>query len=292
MSGRPAGWGRWGTADEIGALNLATDDRTLAAVALVRQGRVISLSQPLAPAGNGAAPHRAPNARYMTRDAGDYALGARSPGGFRFAEDVVLLSTHNGTHVDALCHTWAGDELYNGHPASDIRSTSGAKHLGAETLRPALARGVLFDFVRANGGPLAPSTRIDGADLAELAAAQGVEPGPGDVVLLRTGWWGAAEGEDYWDLEPGITPDAALWLAERDIIMVGADNYAVEVQPSAPGEAFPVHLALIHQRGIPILENLDLDALGESGRHEFLFVFAPLPLTGSTAAPLNPLAVV
>jgi len=228
----------------------------------------------------------------MTRDAGDYALGARAPGGFRFAEDVVLLSTHNGTHVDALCHTWQGDELYNGHPAADIRSTSGAKRLGAETLRPILSRGVLFDFVADNGAPLPASTRIGAADLAALAQRQGVEPRAGDVVLLRTGWWGSVEGEEYWDLEPGLSPDGALWLAERDIVMVGADNYAVEVQPSAPGETFPVHLALIHQRGIPILENLALDTLADTGRREFLFVFAPLPLTGSTAAPLNPLAVV
>lgn len=289
--GRPAAWGRFGPDDERGALNLVTTERTIAAVALVREGRVLSLSQPIGPR-QATAPHRRDNARFMIRDAGDYALGARTPDGFQFAEDVVQLGTHNSTHVDALCHAWLGDELYNGHPAASLRSTHGAQRLGAETLVPVLTRGVLLDLVALNGGaPLTASAPVGSADLDAAARRAGVSLQPGDAVLLRTGWWESAASDDYFDHEPGITPDGAAWLVERDVSLVGADNYAVEVQPSPSGSTFPVHLALMHAAGIPIIENLDLSELAASGVATFLFVFAPLPLEGSTGSPLNPLAV-
>jgi kynurenine formamidase len=220
----------------------------------------------------------------MDRDAGDYAAGARSPDGFRFAEDTVQFGTHSGTHLDALAHTWRGDELYNGHPAVSTRSTKGASRCGAEHLRPVAARGVLVDL-----GVL-PARHAVGRD--ELAAAYpGGSPRPGDVVLIRTGWWESHGGTaGYFDDEPGPDDGAARWLAAHDVAMVGADNYAVEVQPSAVG-TFPVHLTLMHQHGVPLLENLDLAALAATGRSTFLVVVAPVPLAGSTAGPVAPVAI-
>lgn len=287
---RPARWGLWGEDDELGALNLVTPARVLAALAQVTQGRVISLAQPSGP-DQVRAPHRQQNSRFMLRDAGDYASGARSPDGFRFAEDMVQLSTHNGTHVDALSHCWSGDELYNGHPAATIRSTQGAQRLGAEKLSPVLTRGVLLDLVGLRGAPLAASTSVGPEELDQAYRRAGVVPEPGDAVLLRTGWWEAAAPEHYYADEPGISGAAARWLAEQEVSLVGADNYAVEVQPSARGETFPAHLALLHGAGVPLLENLALGELAAAGATVFLFVFAPIPLQGSTASPVHPLAV-
>jgi kynurenine formamidase len=290
-AGNPAGWGRFGADDEHGALNLVTSERTIAALGLVREGRVLSLAQPLSPK-LATAPHRRGNARYMLRDAGDYAVGARTLGGFCFAEDVVQIGTHNGTHVDALCHTWRGDQLYNGHPAAKIRSTQGAQRLGAETLLPVLTRGVLLDLVALNGGePLPASSPVGRAELEAAAERAGVVPDVGDAILLHTGWSKTASPREYFDNEPGLSPSGAEWLAARDVSLVGADNYAVEVQPTEAGTAFPVHLKLMHESGIPLLENLELAQLAMSGAGAFLFVFAPLPLEGSTASPINPLAV-
>lgn len=290
-TGTPGNWGRWGADDEAGALNLITPQRTLAALGVVRSGTVMSLAQPIGPK-HATAPHRRESARFMVRDAGDYALGARTPGGFRFAEDVVQLGTHNGTHVDALCHAWRGETLYNGHPARTLRSTTGAQKLGAETLRPTLTRGVLIDLVEANEGvPLAAQTKVGAAELEAATRLSGVVPQQGDAVLLRTGWWESAATTDYFDNEPGISTGGARWLADHDVSLVGADNYAVEVQPAAAGEAFPVHLLMMHELGIPLIENLALAELAAAGVREFLFVFAPIPLEGSTGSPLNPLAV-
>lgn len=292
MSGN-GNWGRWGPADEAGALNLVDADAVCAATASVRDGRTISLAQPIGPR-VGVPPHRRAPQRFMDRDYGDYAAGARSPHGFRFAEDTVMFGTHSGTHLDALAHVWSGDELYNGHPAASVRSTRGAGHCGAEALRPIATRGVLMNL--AHESALPPGTAI-GADKLDAAyrAAQ-VTPRPGDAVLLRTGWWEQHLGSpEYFDDEPGIDDEAARWLASRDVAVVGADNYAVEVQPAAENSTFPVHLTLMHRYGVPLLENLDLTELASTleaaGRATFLLVLAPIPLVGSTAGPVAPVAL-
>lgn len=291
MSGN---WGRWGLADEAGALNLVTEGVTLRAVSLVRTGRTLSLAQPLGPS-TPSPPHRKGPSRFMNRDAGDYALGARTlGGGFKFAEDTVQFPTHSGTHVDALAHAWTGEHLFNGHPEASTRTTRGAQRCGAEQLVPVVTRGVLVDLVRATGGPLPPRAPVDPADIERGIAETEVFIEPGDAVLLRTGWWesrGGAEG--YFADEPGITEAAARWLAARDVALVGADNYAVEQQTAQPG--FPAHLVLLHQHGVPLIENLALeplsDALAADGRSSFLFVFAPIPLVGSTGSPVTPVVV-
>ncbi|TFD02977.1 cyclase family protein [Cryobacterium sp. TMT1-66-1] len=285
-------WGRWGDLDEIGAPNLIDHAKVRDAVGLVNQGRVISLAQPLGPAA-GVPGHRNRGSRFMDRDAGDYALGARSPGGFRFAEDTVQLSTHSGTHMDALAHVWEGDELFNGHSSANVRSTTGAKKLGADKLQPCVTRGVLLDFVAATGSGLPSSTPIGSVELVEAYRRANVTPSPGDAVLLRTGWWDSTGfSDEYFALEPGLSDDGAQWLAERDVAYVGADNYAVEVQPDPGGATFPVHLRLLHKFGVPLIENLDLRELAGTGIGTFLLVLAPIGLQGSTGSPLNPLAVV
>ncbi|MDQ4116583.1 MAG: cyclase family protein [Actinomycetota bacterium] len=294
MSGEATGnWGRWGDDDQAGALNLVTPEVTRRAAGLVRDGRTFSLAQPLGPSSPSPA-HRPRPARFMNRDAGDYALGARTPGGFKFAEDTVQFPTHSGTHVDALSHAWAGEHLYNRHPESSTRSTHGARRCGADALVPVVTRGVLVDLVTAAGGPLPRQAPVEVADLARGIAEAGTAPEAGDAVLIRTGWWEAhGAGGDYFDGEPGITGDAAAWLAAADVALVGADNYAVEQQTDEPG--FPAHLILLHRHGVPLIENLDLSglarALGDSGRSTFLLLFAPLPLVGSTGSPVTPVAV-
>ncbi|HVW44335.1 MAG TPA: cyclase family protein [Amycolatopsis sp.] len=286
-------WGRWGAEDQVGALNLVTPEVTRRAAGLVLEGRTLSLAQPLGPASPAPA-HRSRPARFMNRDAGDYALGARTPGGFKFAEDTVQFPTHSGTHVDALAHVWSGEHLYNSHPEASTRTTRGAQRCGAEHLVPVVTRGVLVDLVARAGEPLPPSAPVEAEDLERGIAEAGVAPEPGDAILIRTGWWEShGSADDYFADEPGITGDAAAWLAARDVALVGADNYAVERQTAEPG--FPAHLVLLHQHGVPLIENLDLAGLAAeltaAGRSTFLLLFAPLPLVGSTASPVTPVAV-
>lgn len=288
----PSGWGRWGADDEAGALNLIGDSQVRSAVALVREGRVISLGQSLGP-GTPVPPHRNRPERFMRRDGGDYAAGARRPGGFQFAEEVVFFAPHTGTHVDALAHAWYGDQLYNGFPSTSTRSTTGAQRCGADKLRPIATRGLLLDLAALCPDPPEQGQAFGADDLARAADTAGVMPQAGDAVLLHTGWLARA-GEDaqrYFQGEPGIDLSAAQWLADSGVAVVGADNYAVEAQPAAPDTNFPVHQLLMRDHGIPLIENLVLDELLGQGRPAFLFVAVPLPLVGGTAGPVCPIAI-
>jgi kynurenine formamidase len=283
-------WTRWGSDDERGALNHIDPAAVKRAAALVATGQVISLAQPLS-AGTPFPPHRAGMQHFMGRSGGDYAAGARRPGGFQFAEDTLLMPAHIGTHIDALCHAWYDDQLYNGFPGAGTRGTTGASRCGIDKMGPIVTRGVLLDIVAVRGGPLPDDAAIGVDDLAQAARAAGGEPAKGDVVLIRTGWAERQIGAVGFDAEPGIELAAALWLAEREVAVVGADNFAVEVLPFATGTVFPVHQRMIRDFGIPLLEGLVLQPLAATGRHSFLFAASPLPVVGGTGSPLSPMAI-
>jgi kynurenine formamidase len=285
-------WGRWGAEDQRGALNLIGTEEVRRAAGLVTTGQVISLAQPLS-SRTPVPKHRAGVQHFMGRDGGDYAAGGRRPGGFQFAEDTVVMPLHIGTHIDALCHAWCDDCLYNGFPGQGTRSTTGALRCGIDKMQAIVTRGVLLDLVRLRGAPLDPRASIGRPDLIHAAEAASVEIEPGDAVLIRTGWQEACAGSSdvSFDEEPGIDVEAALWLAEAGVAMVGADNFAIEAIPFPAGTVFPVHQRLIRDFGIPLLEGLVLKPLAEHNRGQFLFVAAPLPVVGGTGSPLAPVAV-
>jgi kynurenine formamidase len=285
-------WRRWGEDDERGALNNIGSVQVQEAAALVQSGRVLSLAQTLSPR-TPVPQHRAGMQHFMGRDGGDYAAGARRPGGFQFAEDTLVLPLHIGTHIDALCHVWYDDALYNGFSGNGTRSTTGATRCGIDKMGPVVGRGVLLDIAGAHGDSLRDGAAIRPFDLEQVARQSGVAIGKGDIVLIRTGWaehQGRADNVSF-DGEPGLDVNAALWLAEREIAALGADNFAVEVIPFTSGSVFPVHQRLIRDFAIPLIEGLLLQELAMTNRHEFLFIASPLPVVGGTGSPINPIAI-
>ncbi|MCZ7572801.1 MAG: cyclase family protein [Ardenticatenaceae bacterium] len=285
-------WGRWGDRDERGAVNFLKPERICEAAALVRQGQTVSLGMPIG-AETPAPACRVRPSRLMERDGGDYAAGARRPGGFQFAEDVLILSTHTGTHMDALAHVWYDDQLYNGFSGNSIDSRSGARHCGIDKVGPVVGRGVLLDIARHLQMNCLPGGHAIGPEVLEACArGASIALREGDVVLFRTAWMpGVGQLSDYYGTEPGLNLEAAHWLASHGVALVGSDNYAIEVLPSGGATVFPVHQALLRDYGIPLLEGLNLDELSQHQIAEFLFVACPLPILGGTASPVNPVAI-
>ncbi|MCA2227252.1 cyclase family protein [Nonomuraea aurantiaca] len=301
MAAEPNNWGRFGPEDQRGTLNLLTGNLVLAGLATARTGQVLSLSMPIRGATSSPAPGTVPHLKgrplpqhFMSVDGGDYAAGARPVGaGLRVADDALIV-THHGTttHMDALCHMWSGDELYNGHPAARVRSY-GATRCGIEQVGGVVARGVLFDVPRHLGLDHLPADfRIPAELLAEIAV-----PRAGDVAVIRTGWpavWQRSR-EEYWSGQPGLSAEAGRWLAERDVSVVAADNAAIgglnahQLADEALDD--DLHLILLHRHGIHLIELLWLEELSAAGRTEFVFVAAPLRIEGGTGSPLNPLAI-
>ncbi len=299
-------WGRWGEDDERGAANLVTAEVTRAALSAVGSGEVISLSLPIQGATSSAAGLRVPHMKgrplpqhYMAVDGADYAAGASHPAGGRaVADDALMISPHGtATHVDALCHMWRGDSIYNGHDAARVRSY-GAARCGIEKLRHLVTRGVFIDLPAASGRQhLDACEEITQPQLADALAANGVELRAGDAVLVRTGW-SAVYADDpdlYWSGEPGLGPEAAQWLAEQDVALVGSDNSAIcrlnQSGLSCDELDDDIHMILLWQHGIYMLEMLWLEELSRRAAGEFVFMLAPLLIKGGTGSPVTPLAV-
>lgn len=287
-------WGRWGPDDERGALNLVGPAERVRAAGLVREGRVFALGLPIRPGIGPTASHRPGVVHLMARDGGDYAAGAVAPDDVGTADDYLALPVHGTTHIDALCHLWYGGQLYNGHPSSAVRS-SGAERNGIDKVEPLITRGVLLDVAGAQGvDHLTPDYGIGPEDLAACERRQGVEVGPGDVVLVRTGWVDTFAGDaaEFNRQQPGITIEAVPWLVARDVAAVGADNGAVERLPDPGGENAPVHRSLLRDYGVYLIELLALTELAAAAVWEFMFVAAPLRISRGTGSPLNPVAIV
>ena len=285
-------WGRWGPDDELGALNLLGPDSVRRGLAAVRDGTVVPLAAPIVSGRGFGVVGRPDPAHYMLRDGGDYAAGRPERAGFGFADDVLTLPAHGVTHVDALAHVWQDGQMYNGMPSTTVTSR-GARRLGVDKMRPVVARGVLADC--APDGDRDPDDRIHAEELSRRLDEIGLEAG--DVLLVRTGWltaFGAGRADAAaW---PGLDRDCGPWLAERDVVLVGADNAGVEAYPSGdPDCQVPLHVDLLRGHGVYLAELMALDelasALAAAGRAEFLFVLAPLPVAGGVGSPVAPVAV-
>lgn len=298
----PNNWGRFGPEDQRGTLNLLTGDVVLQALATARTGEVLSLAMPIRGATSSPAPTTVPHLKgrplpqhFMSVDGGDYAAGTRPIGaGLRMADDALIV-THHGTttHMDALCHMWEGESLYNGHPAARVRSY-GSGRCGIEHVGGVVARGVLFDVPAHLGLDHLPADfRITADVLEEIFPAVR----RGDVAVIRTGWprtWERSH-EEYWSGQPGLSADAGRWLAARDVAAVASDNAAIgalnDRQLADEGLEDDLHLILLHRHGIHLIEMLWLEELSTAGRTEFVFVAAPLKIEGGTGSPINPLAI-
>jgi len=220
----------------------------------------------------------------LVKTHGDYV----GPAGNSSAADAIALGTHVGTHIDALCHFSCGGRLYGGDEAAAAQSYAGGlERHSIDTVPPILRRGVLLDL--AAGGPLPEDYTVTPADLERAARA---EIRRGDVVLLRTGWARRFEDARSFISEvrgPGPAIEGARWLSERGIFAAGSDTVAFEKVPDA---AMPVHVHLLVESGIHIIECLNLEELAAAGVAEFLFVALPLKLRGATGSPVRPVAIV
>lgn len=213
------------------------------------------------------------------------------------ASGVIVCMEHTGTHIDAICHQSEDLKLYGGVTVdNEVQTPKGFTQLAAEGIPPIVAPGVLLDVPSIlDADILEPGYAVTAEDLQACCARQSVEIEAGDAVLVRTG------NARYWNdpdryLEgPGIATDASYWLAEKQVLAVGADNMAWDVVGAIDpdlGCPLPGHLVLLARNGIYIIENLNLEELAAAGHYRFRFVCLPLKLVGATGSPVRPVALV
>lgn len=212
------------------------------------------------------------------------------------ASGVLHMMEHSGTHIDALSHQACGLKLCGGIPVDEVESPTGFSRLGVETVPPLLGRGILLDVAGWKGQtPLPPRYSIGADELRQCATAQKVELRPGDVLLVRTGYAPLWHDEATYLDAAGVSKSGTLWAAEQRVVAVGADNMIWDVpdeRDPETGATLFAHVHLLTQKGIYILENLNLEELARDRRHEFAFIGIPLKFNGATGSPIRPLALV
>ncbi len=314
-------WGRWGDADELGTLNFITADKVAQAAALVRHGKVFPLGVDFGSGGpQGAFQYRHNPIHVMTVDGGDANTlvqygpdwlrnsvaqqlagsfaGEDNP--FRFNDDMIIMTLQAATQWDAISHVYYDDQLYNGYPASSVTSL-GAYHCGIDKVdsKGITSRGVLLDVVKHRGAEtfLELGTPITPEELDDVARAQGVTVGRGDIVLVHTGWWSRflQNGDGT---EPGAGLDwlCAAWLHDHEVAAVAADNLMVEDPVSAvEGTFLPMHMLCLRDMGMMFGEYWNLTPLAADcaadGVYEFQLIAPPLSVVGAVGSPVNPIAI-
>jgi kynurenine formamidase len=290
---------KWGPADQLGAGNLLTVEKRLAALASVKQGTVYDVSHDIYM----GAPYMAPNQTpFLMSIWGSWrdtikrrrAMGAKNDAGTNL--ERIEMTVHVGTHIDALGHFSKGDMLYNGNRAADVVTDWGLEKLGIEHAPPMITRGLLFDVAGADGGQhLSPGRTVTPEELKRAADVGGFSVQPGDIALIRTGWgrYFGTDNAKYLEGEPGIDVPAARWLIDQGIAAIGADNMAVEVLPNPDkGITMPVHQFCLAECGVYLIENLMLEEMARDKIYAACFILLATKFRGATGSPVRPIAMV
>lgn len=271
-------WGRWGDDDQMGAANLITPAKRIAAAGLVRTGRSVSLSRPFTP------PQHYIRINAERGSVVDYY-------GFEYHGVAI-------THFDALSHMWDRNGMWNGRDPAKEMDTFGVRFGDVTAFGAGLVtRGVLLDEPRHRGTPhVVPGEPVTGAELEAIAKSRGVTIGPGDALLVHSGrdafaragqtYGGATEGR------PGLDVSGARFIRDRDVSLFLWDMH--DALPDAAGHRWPVH-GVLYSYGVPLVDNAWLEPLAqaciEERRDEFMLVVLPLKVTRGTGSPVNPIAL-
>jgi kynurenine formamidase len=274
----------FGADDQLGMLNHVDGAKRIAALSLVREGRLYDLGRVLdetCPVFPG---------RYFRQTLVTTAHHANvsMPVGdnrVNWVTEIVSGTMQLGTHLDALSHLQIGDRGYNGWTVDELAGPAGMRRLGAETIPQVVTKGWLVDV---SDRGLGVGGVISVEDL------EGIEPEPGDAVLFHTGWGGSWDDpETYLSGEPGPGYEVADWLVERRVALTGCDTWSYGPVPAEdPSRPFEVPQILNVRHGVFVVENLDTAALAADGVREFAFVLTHPKLRGATGAWVSPIALI
>ncbi len=283
-------WGRWGDKGAAGAINLITPQKRLAALRLVRNGRTVSLSRPL-PVGPSVENAR-PAQHYMWREA------RANGGGASMDYQGMFYHGTSATHIDALCHVWGADGMWDGKSPDQVIGFQGASYGSIDNWSDGIVtRGVLLDVPKHRRKPYVTMAEpVHGWELEDIAKEEGIRMEPGDAVIVFSGrdayakdhngiWGGLPE-------RPGLHSSCLPFLRDNDASLLVWDM--MDAQPNDYQLAWGVHLA-IAAYGIALVGNALLEPLAQTcaqeGRYEFMLSINPLKVIGGTGSLVNPIAM-
>jgi len=235
-------------------------------------------------------------------------------GQLSFTSEVMHWSgQHGAPSIDAIGHIGRDGKLFGGVDAAASTSNpngigTGTDHVGANLAIDQFPtdlmvnRGVLLDVARLVQGdwsPLPAVFEIKAEHLERAARHQRVQLKKGDTVFIRTGWgpYFKANPDLYKGNDsPGPSVGGAKFLIDHGARIVGNDTLTFEMRPPVVFEpkfqVFPVHMQLIKDSGIYIIENLNLEELARAKAYEFVVVVPPLKILGGTGSAVRVFALV
>src|SRR5712691_10481766 len=236
-------------------------------------------------------------------------------GQLSFAAEVQHFSgQHGAPSIDAIGHIGRDGKLFGGVDAA--AATSNLDGIGASGIGANLSidkfpadllvnRGILLDvatMIQGDSSPLPPNFEITAAHLEQAAKHQHVKLRQGDTVFIRTGYGPLFKSNPSVYADPNASPgpsvDGANFLIGHGARVVGDDTLTFEMRPPIinPGkptfQVFPVHMRVIADSGIYIIENLNLEELSAAKAYEFVAVVPPLRILGGTGSALRAFALV
>ena len=223
----------------------------------------------------------------------------RGAGGAAIDYYGIVYHGWSATHLDALCHVWGDDGMWNGRDAAGVFGPDGARWGSVDHWRGGIVtRGVLLDVPRHRGEPYVTQDRpVHGWELEEVARAEGVALEPGDALLVYSGreaWSAQADASAFvpGSPRPGLHASCLPFIRDNDVAVLGWDM--MDLQPTGYEVPWTVHGAL-YAYGVGLLDNALLQPLAEAcaqeGWHAFMLTIAPLPVVGGTGSPVNPIAL-
>lgn len=282
----------------------------------IRKARVIDLSHTW----TAQSPIASVNPPYSFSLAATHAntRGTFGDGGqLSFTSEIMSWSgQHGAPSIDAIGHIGRNGKLFGGVDAAAATSNLGGlgvsgtgAHLAMDKFPNDLLinRGVLLDvarWVQGDSSPLPATFEITAAHLKDAAQRQGVRVRRGDTVFIRTGWGqhfasDPATSPYAGSSSPGPGLDAAEYLIQSGARVVGNDTLTFEQRPPIAFpppthqlQVFPVHMRLIADSGVFIIENLNLEELSAARAYEFTVVTPPIKVLGGTGSALRAFALV
>jgi kynurenine formamidase len=280
---------KWGAGDERGSGNHMKPQSVLNAVKLIKTGEVIELAHVLGPQMAFFGTRRFDmHVKRTFMNTGSNERGSN--------EEMVLSEIGQvGTQFDGFAHQSHRNSHYNCFKTEEISSRGMFTKLGIHNTGAFITRGVLIDVAGFKGVEmLGDNYEITVEDIEGALKKQELTLQPGDAVIIHTGW-GKLYGKDnprYVKSCPGIGVKAATWLINKDPMLLGSDNWPVEVAPNPdPQLSLPVHQVALVVNGVHLLENLKLDDLVAKRAYEFAFILQPLKIQGGSGSTVSPIAV-
>jgi kynurenine formamidase len=280
---------KWGAGDERGSANHQKAAAVMKAVGLIKTGEIIEIAHVLS--------DKMPFFGTRRFDMHMKRTFMNQPSNRRGSNEELVVSEIGqvGTQFDGFAHQSHEDSLYNCYKISETSTRGSFTKLGIHNTGMLFTRGVMIDVAAFKGVETLPDAyEITVEDLEGALKKQGTVIQAGDAIIINTGW-GKLYGKEnarYVKSCPGIGVKAAQWLVAKDPILLGSDNWPVEVSPNPDAQlSLPVHQIALVVNGVHLLENLKLDELAAKQVYEFAFAMQPLKIQGGTGSTVSPVAI-